>query len=276
MTKNIFQRIKKLSMKIYSVWEGHDISVYSAFFSYYMLISFFPFLLISIVIVSYTPLVDVSKLQDVLGYLPNTVYTYIENLIDENLLSNRKSIISFSVFGIIWASSKAFTALITVINRAYRIENKSNYFVKILNSIFFSLIMAVIFVVYILVIILGNNLSKYILYKIGYLNIYSDFSSLFKIVVPILLAFILSIYIYYIVPKRAFKLKEIIPGSLFLTFGFFILTYCFSIYFNNFTNYSKVYGGLAGIVVLLLWLNLLSTVIMIGAELNSVLKFGNY
>ena len=48
-----------------------------------------------------------------------------------------------------------------------------------------------------------------------------------------------------------------------LTFGFYV---------NNYGNYSKTYGSLAGVIVLILWLYLSSLAVLIGGELNSELE----
>jgi membrane protein len=41
---------------------------------------------------------------------------------------------------------------------------------------------------------------------------------------------------------------------------------------NNYSNYSKTYGSLAGVIVLILWLYLSSLSVLIGGELNSELE----
>jgi len=46
----------------------------------------------------------------------------------------------------------------------------------------------------------------------------------------------------------------------------------FGFYVNNYSNYSKTYGSLAGVIVLILWLYLSSLAVLIGGELNSELE----
>ncbi|MEN8904577.1 MAG: YihY/virulence factor BrkB family protein [Clostridiales bacterium] len=270
---NYYRNIKLIIKKIYTHWIEHDIAVYSAFFSYYLVISFFPFAIISIIIISYTPLIDGYKLESLIIYFPDTARVYIENLLNDIISNNRQSILSASIIGIIWAASKAFSALIKVIDKAYGNTEKRNYFLVILHSIGFSLVMAVLFAVYILIVVLGDGVGEYLMDKIGHINIYDNFKNTFKFGAPIILTFVASIYIYYIIPKKKFKFKEILPGGIFLTIGFMVISMLFSMYINNFSNYNKLYGGVAGIVILLLWLNLLSTIIMIGAEINAVIKY---
>jgi len=42
-------------------------------------------------------------------------------------------------------------------------------------------------------------------------------------------------------------------------------------YVNNFSRYSKVYGSIAGVFVLMFWLNIISFVLLLGSEINALL-----
>jgi len=44
----------------------------------------------------------------------------------------------------------------------------------------------------------------------------------------------------------------------------------FSVYVSNFGNYNKVYGSLAAVIVLMLWLYLGAFAVLLGAEIDSV------
>ena len=58
------------------------------------------------------------------------------------------------------------------------------------------------------------------------------------------------------------------PGVIFSSAGWIILSSLFSIYFDNFKFFSIMYGGLTGILLTLFWLYFCMMILFIGAELN--------
>ena len=59
-----------------------------------------------------------------------------------------------------------------------------------------------------------------------------------------------------------------LPGALISTVGWIGCSYGFSIYFNDFGNYSYMYGSLAAIALSFLWLYICMCILFMGAELN--------
>jgi membrane protein len=62
----------------------------------------------------------------------------------------------------------------------------------------------------------------------------------------------------------------ITPGAVVATVGWLIVSAGFAFYASHFSSYSKTYGALASIVVVLLWLWLSSLVVLIGSEVDGL------
>ena len=58
-------------------------------------------------------------------------------------------------------------------------------------------------------------------------------------------------------------------GAVTATLIWLLASLGFSLYVDNFSSYSKTYGTLAGVVVLLLWLWITNFVVLLGAEINA-------
>lgn len=66
--------------------------------------------------------------------------------------------------------------------------------------------------------------------------------------------------------------RWVTPGAALAALLLVAGSFVFAVYVDNFGSYSKTYGSLGAIVVLLLWLNLTAYVVVVGAELDSELE----
>ena len=97
-----------------------------------------------------------------------------------------------------------------------------------------------------------------------------DFN-LIRIVLPIIIIFIVFIVLYSVAPNVKTKLKSVLPGAVFTSIIWLAGSFGFGWYISNFGNYSKTYGSIAGIIILLLWLYITSFIIIVGAEINAII-----
>ena len=62
--------------------------------------------------------------------------------------------------------------------------------------------------------------------------------------------------------------KNVNYGAIFTSIGWLVITWIYSFYINHYAHYSVFYGGLANLVILLLWFYLLANIFVIGMALN--------
>ena len=76
--------------------------------------------------------------------------------------------------------------------------------------------------------------------------------------------------VYRVAPDRvAPRFRWVSVGTVTATGLWLLGSIVFNLYITNFGSYNKIYGALAGVVVLLLWLYLTSYVVLLGAEINA-------
>ena len=81
----------------------------------------------------------------------------------------------------------------------------------------------------------------------------------------VMIAFIFVFLMLFnkVVPNLHLRFREVWPGALF-SLGF-------SFYVDNMARYSVLYGSLAAIIVLMLWLYIVSMILLMGPQLNHTL-----
>ena len=74
------------------------------------------------------------------------------------------------------------------------------------------------------------------------------------------------------VARRPVRLSQILPGAVFSSSAWLVLSLGFSWYVSLSGRYAVVYGSLIGMVILMLWLYLCSIVMLNGGILNVLLR----
>jgi membrane protein len=101
----------------------------------------------------------------------------------------------------------------------------------------------------------------------------STFYTVLGYIASIIAVVILFSVFYYLGPNRASpSWKWVSAGGIVGTLLWILVSIALGIYVGNFNSYSKTYGPLAGVIVLILWLYLSSLAVLIGGELNAELE----
>jgi hypothetical protein len=85
--------------------------------------------------------------------------------------------------------------------------------------------------------------------------------------------FLIVSMIYYFGPCIKAKWQAVTPGACFTVFAWIVGGIGFAIYVKNFSNFNATYGALGAAIIMLLFFYINAVVLLIGAEVNSVLDF---
>ena len=83
----------------------------------------------------------------------------------------------------------------------------------------------------------------------------------------------MAIYKFSLAKKTPFS--RTFPGAFTTVLLWILVSKGFDIYITRFSNFSSVYGSIANIFVLILWLNLISQILLTGSLINAGLAFKN-
>lgn len=84
------------------------------------------------------------------------------------------------------------------------------------------------------------------------------------------LYFLMISYNYYVLPTEKVPYRDIVPGSIFASVGFLVVTIVYNLYTKYSANYDILYGSFSNIVVLLMWFWFISWVMCLGITTNRV------
>ncbi|MGC4032316.1 MAG: YihY/virulence factor BrkB family protein [Tepidisphaeraceae bacterium] len=82
--------------------------------------------------------------------------------------------------------------------------------------------------------------------------------------------------LYHFGPSQRQRIRFLSPGGLFVVIGWLITGFALRFYFSHSTSYSKTYGTVAGMVIMLMVFYLDAIIILVGAELNHEIVKARY
>lgn len=87
---------------------------------------------------------------------------------------------------------------------------------------------------------------------------------------PFALSALVFAVLYTVLPVEHPRVRDVWPGVLFATIAYELLKKGFSIYIDNFANYSAVYGSLGAVIAFMVFTYAASFVFLIGAEMAAL------
>lgn len=242
--------------------------------TFFLLLSMFPFLIFLLTLISYTHLGDMKdNIEFFSTFVPNKAYSTVSMIVKQAVENRSGTLLSFGMILMFWASTSGATSLIRSINKAYDIPETRPWWKTLIISFWYTFEIAIVIIISLVMIVFGKSIGNYFFEFIGisdkFAVIWYYTRNIFAFVVIILV----FMSLYYKAPNRKMHFLEVMPGAIFASVTWVIISIGFSFYANNLVNYTKVYGSLGGIIVLLLWIYLSSIVIILGAEINSSLEF---
>jgi membrane protein len=83
---------------------------------------------------------------------------------------------------------------------------------------------------------------------------------------------LLALALYLLTPENYLTIKQALPGAIFFSLGWIVVTKLFQFYVARYDRYNPTYLALASIIVLLTWMYLTCLLLLLGGKLNAILR----
>ena len=259
------------SLKTWRIANNSNVWAHCASVGFFGFLSIFPVMAVFVLLygLAFSPAEMQEQISILRPFIPDTVYEVLNSRLSA-LVSNTTSALTFSLvlstLLALYAGSKGVKSLIILINLAFHITQERSFIQG--NILAVSLTFGA-------VVILIIAVSSIAIIPVG--AAYFPFPQIAKTIAlwsrwPILagIIFLSFLSLYRLAPNRdTVALKKLVPGAALATILWIVLSVLFSIYVQNFNNYSAEFGALSAAVVIMLWLYYSAFIVAFGAIFNS-------
>lgn len=269
----VYSKIKWFVEKMIKRYRAHNVSTISAYMAYYWVLAFFPFLIFIISLLTYTKLPTGIFLEYISKMIPNALVPVVESTITQFVMHRSTTLLSVGGLATLWSAGTAVNALIRGIYNAYNSKYVRPYIFARIIAVGYTILLAVLIILMMVGLVFGNHVGEY-LFSIFNMNkgIFMPIWNMARLVMPFI-ALVAVIYtMYRFIPRKYIKYKNVWPGVIFTSISWYLFSLIFSIYVDNYSKYSQLYGSIGSVFILLIWLYGSCTLLLVGAEINALLQ----
>lgn len=241
--------------------------------AYSLIFSFFPFIIFLMTFVGFSSITSGDVIEALELILPYSAVDLVKNIIVEVVDTRHGQLLSLSLIVTILSASAGFNAVIRGVNKAYS-EREERSLLKVqLIAVLCTFALTFIIISTFLLLVFGQIIGNALATRLGVFYTFGVVWNKLRYLIMSISAIFIFAALYRYTPCRRLTWKEVMPGAIFSTITLIIVSLGFAYYVNNFGNYSKIYGSIGAVIVLLTWLFILSIIILMGGELNATLAF---
>lgn len=288
MKEKFIEKVKKTSfpgfkgIPIYDIFslfiketKNDSITIRAAAISFNFLLAIFPTSIFLLTLIPYFPIdnLDESLINFFQQMIPYTIYHEIEALLLDILQKPQKGLLSLNFVLALYFSTNGVMSIMKAFDKVNHNYKKRNFLEKFWNA--FCINSLIVFQTIIVAAFLLLSIDKLNLF---FHNLGIDFSlsqiswmnKLLKAFIVFATFFNTIALIYFFGPSVRKRYHYFSVGAMFSAVLAIISSYLFALYLKYFlAEINSLYGSLSVMIVLMIWININSLVLIFGFELNN-------
>lgn len=255
----------------------HEVGKSAAALTYYLLFAMFPLLIFVSNLLGLLDLDVASISKTMIPVLPDDIVELLEAYLIHVTDNSSQIMLWFSLVFTVWFPFRAVKSLMDDVRIAYQLENPKEQVRYVIRQLLFTVFFLVIILVMFALAVFGRRFVSTVAALLGLNEIFRippvllNIWQYLRFVLLAAIMFAVLGLLYAISQDRKQPAMAIMPGVIVSMAAWLLVSIGFSVYVENFSNYSVIYGTLGAVIVLLLWLYMTSFVLILGAEFNASL-----
>jgi membrane protein len=265
----------QLMKRVYHEIDEDEVFTRSAGLAYYFVSALFPmifFLMAVLGLFAQSHDLQTSLLNYTAQFMPGDAYRLVQKTLQEiaNNSSGIKLLIGLALA--LWSASGGVSSIMDALNRCYHVKDSRPWWKQRMISIGLTIAISALTILALIIVLYGGDIAEFVGSKLG---LSSVTVLVWRIIQwPVAFFFVVMAFaiLYYWGPNTQQKWVWITPGSLVGVVLWIGASLLFRVYLHFFNSYSKSYGSLGAVIVLLLWLYISGLALLIGGEINSEIE----
>lgn len=214
---------------------------------------------------------------DLLAYLqlavPPAAYELLHHTLEEITRNPQAGKLTFGILFALFSGSAGTTQLISTLNGAYEVRETRSWVKVHLISLGLTIAISILIVAALLLLLAGGQVIAYL----GQVLSVSTAALVAAKALQWILALGFVVFAFALVYYFAPDVEEqhwywITPGSVFGLAMWALASVGLRVYLHFFNSYSKTYGSLGAVIILMLWFYVTGLAVLLGGQINATIE----
>lgn len=257
--------------------DEHDLLGRAAQLSFFFLLALFPLLIFVTALLGFFFAAKSDLHVRLLNYLgavmPWSAFELVRGTVNDIVSGTSGRKLSVGLALTLWTGSSGMVAVIEGLNIAYRVPEKRQWWRRRLVALILTVCMGMLAIFAMTLITVGDQTTELLESLFPRVSLFVSTSTVVQWLVAIFAMLLGLLVIYRFAPNLKDQgVEAVLPGAVVALIGWLVASAAFRLYLSVFDSFSRSYGSLGAVMVLLLWLYLSAGSILLGGEVNSAIR----
>ena len=260
--------------EVVQLYFAKRVSRAAAELAYFLVLSFFPFVIVLNAVVGTLPVDLPSLLDEAAGVIPAEALGVIREYVGYITINQSRALLAAGIVMMLFSASAAMRSLMRVMDEIYDRRTYAGLW-QVVASVAFAVLFLVTFYLSVVVVLTGNWFFHLLE---GVLRRFPIFDGVklpwqwqwMRFVILFCLVLMFMMLIYKATAPRGKPRPPVLTGAFLASGALVGFSVLFSYFIGLSSRYSLVYGSLASVVILLVWLYLCGNIVIVGNCFNRV------
>ncbi|MCB9189019.1 MAG: YihY/virulence factor BrkB family protein [Flavobacteriales bacterium] len=237
-------------------------------------LALFPGLMFFVSLIPFIPIENfqTNLMEEIKVLTPASIYMVIEQTINDLIHNKHHWVLGLGGVLTLFYASNGIDAMLSAFNTSHQIDKRRNP----LKQRLISLGIFGAFSVFIVIMLAAITYGEVFVQSVEYKKLGSFMQILFQLGKwgTMLLSMVIAVgTLYNLGNPQITSYKWFSPGSSLASILIVLVSIVISYFFTNFSQYNELYGSIGSLMMIMIWLNAVSYVLLIGFELHTLKDF---
>ena len=266
--------IKRSLLTIYNDVHDEHLFVFAAGLSYYFVLSLFPLLVSMASLLAYVPIPHLF--EDLLSLMarlvPGDGMSLVRSIVSDVVSRKHTHFLTLGLVFTIWTASSGFAAIIDGLDLVYRVRETRPVWTTRPIALGLTLLAGSLLLVAVGLMVEGTYLGIWLEGRFDLNPVFLAACGYLRWGIAVVFAVLAAELLYHFGPNVQQRFRDSLAGAIVAVMTWIGLSYLLGSYFRHFENLDKTYGPLGAAVGLYVWFYLSGFAILIGGEINVLLR----